>query len=310
MRILIAGGLGYVGGRLARFLASDETHEVLIGSSRHITGTTHLNWSSQSALERCCENIDVIIHASGMNAEDSAKDPASALEINGVATARLLQAAIQKKVRAFIYFSTAHVYAAALTGTISEEMCTANLHPYATSHKAAEDILLAAHKTKNIQGVVLRLSNSIGAPVHKNVNCWMLLVNDLCREAVQYGTMTLRSNGMQERNFIPLNDVCIGVEKIITKDFSTYEQPLFNLGCTTSMSILAMAVKIQERCNVVLGFRPILKRLQDSGREKIQQLVFNVDRLAAIGCSFPGNYDNEIDELLLFCAAHFKNTGQ
>ena len=107
------------------------------------------------------------------------------MDFNGVATKRLVEAASRAGVKKFIYLSTAHVYASPLVGTITEQTLPNNSHPYASSHLAGESAVLNADERGVIQGVVMRLSNAYGAPMHKGVNCWMLVVNDLCRQAVQ-----------------------------------------------------------------------------------------------------------------------------
>ena len=122
----------------------------------------------------------------------------------------------QKSVERFIYFSTAHIYGAPLEGTITEKSLPSPVHPYAITHRAAEDYVIAAAKQKRIQGTVLRLSNSFGAPVSPHVNRWTLLANDLCRQAVEKGTITLRSNGCQYRDFICLTDVEEVMAKMLT----------------------------------------------------------------------------------------------
>jgi UDP-glucose 4-epimerase len=62
------------------------------------------------------------------------------------------------------------------------------------------------HERGDIEGIVIRVSNSFGAPAHQHANCWMLLVNDLCRQAVSTGQMTLRSSGIRRRDFVTLTD--------------------------------------------------------------------------------------------------------
>src|SRR5207245_1641136 len=105
---------------------------------------------------------------------------------------KLTDAAKRAGVRRVVYVSTAHVYGAPLAGVITEASCAVSLHPYATSHRAAEDVVRAAHERKTIEGVVIRLSNAYGAPVSEDANCWTLLVNDLCRQAARTKTMVLR----------------------------------------------------------------------------------------------------------------------
>src|SRR3546814_20189177 len=100
-----------------------------------------------------------------MNAQNCAANPVEALEFNGVATARLVQAAARVGIRRFIYLSTAHVYCAPLTGTITEDTCPRNLHPYATSHLAGENAVLRAVKAGEISGMVLRFLNVLGVQI-------------------------------------------------------------------------------------------------------------------------------------------------
>lgn len=249
MRVLITGASGYLGGRLAQFMASQTNHEILLGT-RKISGppvwspdarVAQTLWDSPHALEEICVGIDAVIHLAGMNAQDCAADPVAALRINGVATAQLLQAAIRTGVKKFIYLSTAHVYGSPLTGAITEQTCPVNLHPYATSHRAGEDAVRAAHQREEIVGVVIRLSNAYGAPMHREVNCWMLLVNDLCRQAVQTRKLVLRSSGVQLRDFITLHDTARCVDHFIHLPARSCGDGLFNLGgsACTAFSRLA-----------------------------------------------------------------------
>jgi UDP-glucose 4-epimerase len=148
-RVLITGGFGFVGGRLATYLAQ-KGHHVILGS--RITSISpawlphaeviQIDWDDEVALEHICSQVDVVIHAAGMNTQDSTADPIAALAFNGLATARLVTAACWKGVQQFIYLSTAHVYANPLVGVITEESCPRNLHPYATSHLAGEQEVL------------------------------------------------------------------------------------------------------------------------------------------------------------------------
>src|SRR3546814_14338280 len=116
-----------------------------------------------------CRGCDAVIHAAGMNAQNCAANPVEALEFNGVATARLVQAAARVGIRRFIYLSTAHVYCAPLTGTITEDTCLRNLHPYATTHLAGENAVLLAVQFGEILGIVLGIANVLGVPAYPEV---------------------------------------------------------------------------------------------------------------------------------------------
>ncbi len=312
MRILIIGGCGFVGGRLAVHLA-EGGHEIMLGS-RHAchapfwlpqAAMVQIEWDNASALERCCKGVDLVIHAAGMNAQECAMDPVSALTFNGVATTRLVWAAIRSGVARFIYFSTAHVYASPLVGIITEESCPRNLHPYATSHLAGEQAVLSASKQAQMEGIVVRLSNAFGAPMQKEVNCWMLLVNDLCQQAVETRKLVLQTSGLQHRDFIGLTSVCRVVEALALNTQSR-QSVVCNVGSGVSQSLLAMTQQIQQRCAQVLGFEPELQRVQSTLYEHYPEFTFRTDNLAAFGINSESlDVSAEIDSLLRFCHSSF-----
>jgi UDP-glucose 4-epimerase len=223
-------------------------------------------------------------------------------------TARLVNAACRASVKKFIYLSTAHVYASPLAGVINEETCPRNLHPYATSHLAGEQSVLSADSRGELHGIVFRLSNAFGAPMHKDVNCWMLLVNDLCKQAVQTRKLILQSSGLQHRDFISLTDVCYVFEKLVNSD-QHKQASVFNVGAGKSQSVLEMAKLIQQRCTKVLGFTPELQHKQSAVDEQHPALTYRTDNLNSLGISCKSQTNTvEIDNLLLFCQSKFNQT--
>ena len=313
MRILIVGGIGFIGGRLAEHLFKIG-HEIILGG-RNLRNSpdwlpqaevTRIEWNDESALQHSCDGVDVIIHAAGMNAQECAANPVAALAINGLATARLVAAASRAKVKKIIYFSTAHVYASPLIGKFDEESCPRNTHPYASSHLAGENAVLDATKRGEIDGVVIRLSNAFGVPVHEHINCWKLLVNDLCRQAVEFNKCTLNTNGLEERDFISLTEVSRIVECLLYANVNHSEGIIFNLGTGESKTVLTMATLIQRRCAEFLGFEPELKYKNEGKIETLPSLIYGVGHLSKFGIK-PSILSDipEIDELLHFCQSTF-----
>lgn len=313
MRFLITGGFGFVGGRLAGHLAQ-AGHQIVLGSRQAVpppawlpqAAVVQMNWDDATALERICNGVDVVIQAAGMNARDCSLDPVAALAFNGLATARLVAAASRAGVKRFVYLSTAHVYANPLVGTVSEDTCPRNLHPYATSHLAAEHAVLSAGERGEIQSIVLRLSNAFGAPMHKDVNCWMLLVNDLCRQAIQTQKLILYTSGQQQRDFIAMSEVCRVAERLAFGSGDECETGIFNIGAGMAQSVVSMAQNIQQCCVKVLGFEPELQREHDQAMHSIAPLTYRADRLSEIGIELGAIHDQEeIENLLRFCNTAF-----
>jgi len=313
-RILITGGFGYVGGRLSQFLSSRTDYEIVLGSRQQFeppnwlrqAGVVRTEWDSPSGLQKICEGVNAVVHVAGMNAQDSAADPVAALEFNGAATGRLLQAAIRQGVKRFIYLSTAHVYGSPLLGVITEEACPISLHPYATSHRAGEDIVRAAHQRCEIEGIVIRLSNAFGTPAHKDANCWTLLVNDLCRQAVMTQCMVLRSSGSQRRDFITLTDTCRAIRHLLELANDKLGDGLFNVGGAWSPTIWELSLALREFAIQKLHKAVQISRLPGE-QEDAPSADFCINKLLQTGFSLSANHKAEVDLLLDFCIAFYQH---
>lgn len=308
MKILVAGGFGFVGARVAQAL-SLAGHEVLLGtrSARGVpawlphASVRIMDWRSIAGLQNACAGVDTVIHAAGMNAFACAADPVAALEFNGLATVRLVEAAVAMNVARFFYCSTAHVYASPLQGEIDEQSCPRNTHPYASSHLAGEFALLHALSTNRIAGGVLRLSNGFGVPLAPDTDCWTLLTNDLCRQAATSGKLVLQSSGAQQRDFLPLTAVSDCFLSLVELPAESLP-PILNLGRGESLTVLQMTQLIQARCQAVLGFTPIVKT---GSREESPLPLRFISRHAARLCLAPADPLAEIDGLLAFCKERF-----
>ena len=314
LNILITGGFGYIGGRLAQILI-EQGNDVYLGTRQKSNppdwlpraNVVQMHWGMVDQLDSVCKHMDIIIHTAGMNAADCTNEPASALEFNGVCTARLLEAAIRQGVRRFIYLSTAHVYSSSLSGVITEKTILTNLHPYATSHRAGEDVVLRANQVGMIEGIVIRLSNSFGRPMHVGTNCWTLLFNDLCRQAVTKRAMILHSTGMQRRDFITLSDVCRAIDHLLQLPKKNLYPSVINIGGEWAPTVWDVAQLIQQQCEVVLNFQPTLSRVACDGEEQDNTFEYRSDLLSQSGFQRSADRTMEIQSLLQFCRISFKD---
>jgi UDP-glucose 4-epimerase len=319
-RVLISGGSGLLAGRTAEHLAQ-AGFAVRLGT-RNVQAAkawapacvelVSINWHDETSLRRACVGMDVIVNAMGMNAADCQADPVAALRVNGAYTASFLRAAVTAQVRRFVYLSTAHVYSGQLQGEIIESTNVTNLHPYATSHRAGEDAVLWADKQGQIEGVVLRLSNAFGRPLNPQTKCWMLLVNDLSRQAVQDRGLRLHSDGMQLRDFIPLGRVCDLIQLLcIAESRFVFQRegsllPVFNIGSGNAMSVAAMAELVQYRSRAILGYDVPLQKKAANSKQASAELHYHSENLKAPLHVNPEQCAQEIDDLLLFCLKNFR----
>lgn len=315
MNILIVGGLGYIGGRIASYIKEKESDSCIFLTTRDNNRELPL-WTSrfivlqmdlldENSIEDCLSNkrIDVIIHLAALNEIDSMKNPDLALKVNTQGTYNLLSIANQKKINRFMYFSTFHVYGETLGADITEETPTKAFHPYAITHRAAEDFVNYFKYYKGISTLIFRLSNGYGYPMDKEVNRWSLVFNDLCKQAVTSGKIVLKSSGRQYRNFISLHDVARAVYHFLFYVPDRWGDGLYNLGGSCSMSILDVVNRIADVYKIKYNKEIVgIKAKRGSDDLSISMPVkYNIDKITKAGFILKGNMDLEIERTLNVC---------
>lgn len=300
---LITGGFGFFGGRMACHLHR-AGHRVVLGSRIQrpspAWGTSvevrNTIWNDEESLLGACRNINVVIHAAGMDAADCAADPAGAFVMNQAGTAKLVRASCRSGVNLFVFLSTAHVYSSRLEGVITEESLPTNSHPYATSNLAGEWEVIQGTHNQEVQGIIVRLSNGFGVPASDDTKCGILVINDLCRQAVETRRMILKSSGGQRRDFIAMPDA---VETIyLLSGLHLPSGSVFNLGGGWAPTIREVAVVIQQRCQRLFGFSPEIESLQTASQSVGPNLDFRSDALNRLGIELHRRQEEEIDRLL------------
>ena len=306
---MITGGNGHLGSRLAIYLKS-QGHDIILGIRNSIdplpwnVGIEKLiiDWDNLALIECKLKEVEVIFHTAGVNASNALLNPEYALYFNGLKTLEFVNLAKKVGVSSFYFFSTAHVYANPLEGKFTEKSCTKNYHPYATSNIAGENAVLTANQPGVFKGIVLRISNTFGFPVHDKVDCWSLLVNDLCRQVVNERKLVLKTDGKQYRNFISISSFCLLINELLQISNLQIYPPVFNVGSGMSISVYGMAQRIQQRCNYLFGYKPeILINNYLEERTKPRKFKFSLENLGRLNINFIENINVEIDDLLLYC---------
>jgi UDP-glucose 4-epimerase len=315
LKILITGGLGYLGGRVADSLKRNHPESTIaLGTSREISEAPDwakdfqivpLNILDPVSIEKAVSNdIHVIIHLAALNEHDSFDNIESAWDTNTLGTQALLAATSQKQIPKFIYFSTFHVYGDS-QGEITEDSPTCPHHPYAATHRAAEDMVRFYQRYKNMDTLTLRLSNGFGYPMDSGVNRWTLIFNDLCRQAMTSGKMVIKSSGKQYRDFIALHDVASAIDHFLFINPEKWDDGLFNLGGDRSFSILEVAKTIATVYEKKYR-KPASIQIEgkDNG-ERYSPVHFNIDKLKKTGFCLTGNMEKEIEQTLSLCENFF-----
>ena len=316
--ILITGGTGYLGARIALKLSeiidfdiSITTHKKKIKDSNWFRkgSIIYVDLAEEEDLRKICQGSEVIIHLAALNEAECSTNPKLAYIVNTLGTKKLVETAEKEGVKRLIYFSTAHVYKSPLIGAINEKIIPNPSSIYAKTHKDAEDFVLKPNKDSNTCNIVLRVSNAFGAPVHPNISRWSLVVNDFCLQAIVNKKIILKSSGLEVRDFITIQDVTNAVLHFINLSALKCFDGVFNLGGENTMSIISMAELVVEQCNKLFNFKPDII-VSDKYSKKIEEnqnlvLDFKIDKLKSTGFKLSGNIQEEIQNTLKFCNIHF-----
>ena len=309
-KILITGGCGYLGARLCKHLA---TEGYRITAFDGYDPSAHTQWVSlmdevvvgdirdESTISDLADrNFDVVVHLISLDHHKSNSSPNFVSSINVMPTWNLLEHFTKNGLEKFIYFSTFHVYGDC-EGTITEETPAQPYHPYASTHRAAEDIVRFYQHYKNINTLTLRLSNAFGCPMDTEINRWALVFNDLCRQAITSRKMIIKSSGKQYRNFISLHDVCAAIGHFLYAIPDQWGDGLYNLGGDNYLSIIEVAEIIAKVYKSKYGESIPVKINDKDDEKKYNPVRFNINKLKKTGFSLSGNMEKEIEKTLSLC---------
>jgi nucleoside-diphosphate-sugar epimerase len=164
---LITGATGFIGQRLAHYMAQSHHPVRLLARRPHNDPPVHpIDLSDQAGLQVACSGIDRVFHCAGhAHAFSSFTDEENAQHwrVNFEGTRSLVEAAGHAGVRRFVFLSS--VKAMGEPGEIcaDEDFPGQPLTAYGQSKRAAEAAVLAAGKKYSIHVVNLRLAMVYGA---------------------------------------------------------------------------------------------------------------------------------------------------
>lgn len=307
--VLVTGANGYLGQRIVSHLATVGGVRIRAASRAPILYTNSKNvewiridWDDSSSVRSALRDVSVVVHLAGTSAKDSLHQPRTAFKVTVEYTSILARASSKMGISQFIFFSTCHVYCSPLVGIISEDTVPTNAHPYAANNFLAEQEVLSSSLRSKLNPIILRLSNVVGAPVTMKCQCWELVANDLCKQALEMGQIAI-NNGNSIRDFIDLRNITRLVEKIIFDDLDLYGT--YNVTSSAAMSVRQLA-DLVANCCVERGLnRP---RIKDGAPAIINDRVkITNNKLIGAGFSVNAEIKPAITEVIEFLSVHSRD---
>ena len=303
IKILITGANGFIGSYLSQFLLQrgyavtaaarqfhDSTKQLLVKAeliSLDVLNTEQLN--------KLSINADVIIHTATAN-DIISKNTLSGIELSAVGTKNILDFAVRNKIAKCMVFSTLQVYGTELFGAIDENSLLNFQNDYGLNHLYAEMYAEMYTRLNKMQCVSVRPSNVYGRILTKSFNRWSLVPGCFCKEALENGTITIKSSGKQMRNFINLENLSRAVDCIVQHFPGKYE--CYNLASSQANTMMEVAEKVKTVYERMYNKEV---QLNIAGTEPAVTNYFNIslEKLNKIGFTESKDYtlESEIEEI-------------
>ena len=258
MRILVTGGVGYIGGTVARALAQQGHDVVVYDNLCHATrallpaGVKFVQGdvADRSGLEKLLSSgFDGVMHfAALIEAGESMLKPELYFRNNTAATLSLLEAMISTGVHRLVFSSTAAVYGEPDVTPIPEDAPLRPTNPYGESKLLVEKMLSWVYRVHGLRYASLRYFNVAGAmggrgEAHEPESHLIPLVLDVAlgrREKIKiYGDDYPTPDGTCIRDYIHVEDLA-HAHLLAFEALATRGPLIYNLGNGAGFSVLAV----------------------------------------------------------------------
>jgi nucleoside-diphosphate-sugar epimerase len=256
MRVLVTGGLGFMGLNLVRALQSVNARVSLLSRSwpprpldidSSLNGVTFFKGDIRDstlvgdAISRC----EVIFHLAGKSGPAASNaSPLEDLDVNSRGLLNLLECCRRLNPNAKIIFPSSRlVYAPDVELPATEGALTAPLSVYGVHKRAGEQYLLLYQRLHGLRATILRITNPYG-PFQRPEQNRYGIVNWFIHEAMHDRPLTVYGTGTQLRDYVHIDDVVAAM--LIAGLAPEADGGIFNVGSGQGISFSEMAEAIVQ----------------------------------------------------------------
>jgi UDP-glucose 4-epimerase len=253
-RVLVTGGLGFIGSNLARCLVDHEAEVVLVdslipeygGNLQNVAGIERqvkiniADVRDEYSMTYLVQNQDFLFNLAGQTSHlDSMSDPYTDLDINCRAQLSILEA-VRKKNPAvkIVYASTRQVYGVPESLPVTESH---PLHPTdvnGINKMAGERYYLLYNNVYGIRASALRLTNTYG-PRMRVRDARQTFLGWWIRQAIEGEEIQIYGDGNQVRDLNYVDDVVAAL--LLAAACPEADGQVFNLGAPSAVSLKDLA---------------------------------------------------------------------
>ena len=269
---LVTGGAGFIGSSLIRELLEDEKIRVtaidnfdpfykrqikllnLSDIDKHhnffLLDINLDNVTVKQLHDAVSQPVDVIIHlAARAGVRPSIADPLAYQQTNIIGTQKLLDFAVQKKVKKFVFGSSSSVYGINENLPWKEEEQLLPISPYAMTKLAGEMAGHTYHKLYNLPFIALRFFTVYGPSQRPD------LAIHRFTKAIETGEpITMFGDGSTSRDYTYVDDIVKGIIAAVQYNQTSFE--IINLGNSYAVSLKELISSIEE----VAGKKAIIEQ--------------------------------------------------
>ncbi|HYH27590.1 MAG TPA: NAD-dependent epimerase/dehydratase family protein, partial [Actinomycetota bacterium] len=261
-RVLITGGLGFIGANLVRLLQGRGQDDIVVVDDLRKGRREHLPEGAARVVIGDCgdgevmapalEGASTVIHlASETGVQPSVEDPVKDFEGNAATTFRVLEACREAGVERFVFASTGAA-AGEVDPPIHEEVVPKPVSPYGAGKLAGEAYCRAYAASFGMRTAALRFSNVYGPwSLHKKWNA----VPAFVKRCLTGENLTIYGDGGQTRDFVYVEDLCDAILRAAGSD-SAGEVFQIATGIETSIKDLAELVRKVVGADVEIEYGP------------------------------------------------------
>jgi UDP-glucose 4-epimerase len=257
MKILLTGGLGYIGTSLINRLSK---HELIVCSKSKKRDLQNYNNVIFEFVDITSDDFlqivkkhkpDLVIHlASITGLKNCENNPIKAFQTNVHGTFNVIKACELNKNK-LIFFSSREVYGKTLDVESKENDLLLPTNIYGITKMLGELLVKNSGKNNNLNYIILRLTNVYGPGGNEKGP------NKIIKNAVEDKKIEI-FGGKQSINFIYIDDVVNLISTIIDKNHISKE--IFNLGSKNNLTVNEFS-KLVEQCldfNIIIKHKPKL----------------------------------------------------
>lgn len=261
-KILITGGLGFIGCHLVKYYLKKKFKVTIIDNL--ITGQrNNLKFSeykkskvilkdvSDKSIHKYIKNQDYIIHTAGLaDLIPSIENPESYFKANIEGTFNLMSA-IRKhnqKLKKFIYLASSTCYGIPDQYPTSEYSKINTKHPYANSKYIGEEIVKHYSKVFNINSNSLRLFNVYGTQSRTNSH-YGAMFGVFLAQKIHNKPLTIVGDGKQGRDFLFVSDLVIAIDQVLRKNKTKFFE--YNIGYGKTVKVINIAKMISNNITFI-----------------------------------------------------------